>query len=167
MNYSKAFKAGVLAAIVMTVLMAIARASDATALNIEMALGSMGTGHISALSWLLGFVMHVIVGGLVAQFYAFGFEYLIERASMWIGAGFALAHASIAGIAMFVLGSYHPLMRNHGVLPAPGPFAISYGALTAVMFVGLHLVYGAWVGSFYSMKPVVEVRVSEEMPRAA
>jgi hypothetical protein len=138
-----------------------------TSLNIEMALGSLLTGQIGALSWMLGFMMALLAGGLVAQFYAFGFEFLTERASAWIGAGFSLCHASIAGMLMFFLGSIHPLMRNHGMVPAPGPFAMNYGTLTAVAFVALHLVYGAWVGTLYAIKPEVEVQVSQELPRAA
>jgi hypothetical protein len=68
---------------------------------------------------------------------------------------------------MFWLGSIHPLMRNNGVLQAPGPFAISYGKLTAVAFVALHLVYGGGVGSLYAMRREVEGRASEDIPRAA
>jgi hypothetical protein len=167
MNYRKAFKAGMVGALAMTALMVMARALDVTTLNIEMALGTFLTQRINAGSWILGFMMHMIIGGLLAQLYAFGFEFLTERASAWIGAGFSLIHASIAGVAMFVLGSIHPLMRNSGELPAPGPFAITYGTLTALVFVGLHLVYGSWVGSLYSMRPQVEVHGSEELPRAA
>jgi hypothetical protein len=168
MNYGKAFKAGVLGAVAMTVLMAVARALGVTTLNIEMALGSMLTRQINAGSWVLGLMMHLLIGGLLAQLYAFGFHFLTERAGRWIGAGFSLIHASIAGLALFLLGSVHPLMRNSGAIPAPGPFAIEYGALTAVAFVALHVVYGAWVGSLYSVNTAVEeIPVSEEMPRAA
>lgn len=167
MNYGKAFKAGMVGALAMTVLMVVARALDVTTLNIEMALGTLLTQKINAGSWILGLMMHIVLGGLLAQLYAFGFEFLTERAGAWIGAGFALIHASIAGVVMFVLGSIHPLMKNSGELPAPGPFAITYGTLTALVFVGLHLVYGSWVGSLYSMRPDVEVHGSEELPRAA
>jgi hypothetical protein len=167
LNYVNAAKAGALGAAGMTVLMIIARALDATTLNIEMALGSMLTQQMGAGSWLLGFIIHLAIGGLLAQLYAFGFEYLTEDANGWIGAGFGAIHASIAGLLMFLLGSIHPLMRNNGVLEAPGPFAIRYGMLTAVAFVGLHLVYGSWVGSMYAMKSEVEVRASEDLPRAA
>jgi hypothetical protein len=167
MDYVKASKAGALGAVAMTVLMIIARALGVTILNIEMALGSLVTGKIGAGSWILGFLMHLLVGGLLAQLYAVGFEFLTERASPWIGAGFSLIHTSFAAVAMFLIGSIHPLMRNNGVLPAPGPFAINYGTFTAVAFVALHVVYGSWVGSVYSMRSAVEARTSEEMPRAA
>jgi hypothetical protein len=167
MNYGKAFKAGMLGALAVTMLMVIARALDMTTLNIEMAMGTLLTRRINAISWMLGFMISLVAGGLVAQLYAFGFEFLTEFTSPWIGAGFSLIHASIAGLAMFVLGSIHPLMRNHGELRAPGPFAINYGTLTAVMFVALHLVYGSWVGSSYSIRQEVEVHASDQMPRAA
>jgi hypothetical protein len=68
---------------------------------------------------------------------------------------------------MILLGTLHPLMRNKGELLAPGPFAINYGILTVVALIGLHLVYGAWVGTLCSIKTPEEVHVSEEMPRAA
>jgi hypothetical protein len=167
MNYGKAFKAGMLGALAMTVLMVIARALGVSTLNIEMALGTLLTRQIGAGSWVLGFLMHLLVGGLLAQIYALGFELLQARPSVWVGAAFSLVHASIAGMMMFVLGTIHPLMRNNGELPAPGPFAVSYGTLTAVAFVALHLVYGAWVGSFYVRKPEIEVQSAEELPRAA
>src|SRR5688572_672682 len=98
MNYSKAFKAGMVGAFAMTALMVIARALDVTTLNIEMALGTLLTQRIHAGSWILGFIMHIIIGGLLAQLYAFGFEFLTERTNAWIGAGFSLIHASIAGV---------------------------------------------------------------------
>ena len=167
MNYVSTAKAGALGALAMTVLMVIARALGMTTLNIEMALGSLLTQQIGAGSWILGLMMHLAIGGLLAQFYAFGFEVLTERASGWIGAGFSVIHSSIAGLLMFWLGSIHPLMRNNGVIPAPGPFAIEYGMLTAVAFIALHVVYGAWVGYWYAMRREVEVHPSEEMPRAA
>jgi len=168
MSFRKAFKAGVLGAMAMTVLMAIARGLGVTSLNVELALGSFLTGSLGAGSWMLGFVMHLVVGGLLAQLYAFGFDFIAERSNVWIGAGFSLIHVSIAAVTLFLLGSVHPLMRNNGVLQAPGPFAINYGVMTAVMLVGLHLVYGAWVGSLYSVKPIVEEQIEDqEMPRAA
>jgi hypothetical protein len=167
LNYVNAAKAGALGAAGMTVLMVIARALGVTTLNIEMALGSMLTQQIGAGSWLLGFIFHLAIGGLLAQLYVAGFEFLAEDANGWIGAGFGAIHASIAGLVMFLLGSIHPLMRNDGVLQAPGPFAINYGALTALAFVALHLVYGGWVGSMYAMQPEVESHASEDLPRAA
>jgi hypothetical protein len=167
MNYMNTAKAGALGALAMTVLMVIARALGMTTLNIEMALGSLLTRQIGAGSWILGLMMHLAIGGLLAQLYAFGFEFLTERASAWIGAGFSLIHSAIAGLLMFWLGSIHPLMRSNGVITAPGPFAIEYGTLTAVAFVALHLVYGAWLGWSHTIWQAVEVHPSDEMPRAA
>jgi hypothetical protein len=167
MNYKNTAKAGVLGALGMTVLMVIARALGLTSLNIEMALGSLLTQRVGAVSWILGLMIHLAVGALLAQIYAFGFDFLTERASAGIGAGFGAIHSAFAGLLMFWLGSIHPLMRNNGVIPAPGPFAISYGTLTAVAFIAVHLVYGACVGYWHAMRREVEVHPSEEMPHAA
>jgi hypothetical protein len=166
MNYGKAFKAGMIGAAVMTVLMIIARTLNLTTLNIEMALGSMLTQQISTGSWMLGLAMHLIVGGILAQLYAFGFEVLTHRTSAWIGAGFSLVHTVIAGGVMAMLGAIHPLMLN-GQIMAPGPFAINYGTLTAAAFVALHIIYGACVGGLYTMRRRGEVRSSTQLPRAA
>jgi hypothetical protein len=166
-NYVNTAKAGALGALAMTILMVIARALGMTTLNIEMALGSLLTQQIGAFSWILGLLMHVAIGGFLAQLYAFGFEFLTERANAWIGAGFSVVHSSFAGLLMFWLGSIHPLMRNNGVITAPGPFAIEYGTLTAVAFIALHLVYGAGVGYLYTLWQETEISTSEEMPHAA
>jgi hypothetical protein len=73
MNYGNAFVAGSSGALVMTVLMIIARAFNLTSLNLEMALGSFLTQELTTATWWLGLVIHMITGGVLAQFYAAGF----------------------------------------------------------------------------------------------
>jgi hypothetical protein len=164
MNYGKAFLAGSLGALVMTGLMIVARALALTTLNLEMALGSFLTEEVSSTTWWLGLMIHVITGGVLAQFYAAGFEFITHRANAWIGAGFSLIHTIIAGGFMAILGSIHPLMKS-GQIQAPGPFTINYGMITAVAFVALHVIYGAWVGGMYTMGS--RVSQASKLPRAA
>jgi hypothetical protein len=130
--------------------MIIARAFNLTSLNLEMALGSFLTQELTTATWWLGLVIHMITGGVLAQFYAAGFEFL-ARSNAWIGAAFSLIHTLIAGLFMAMLGSMHPLMINGQILE-PGPFTINYGMITAVAFVALHIIYGAWIGAMYTLR---------------
>jgi hypothetical protein len=146
MNFNRAFPAGVVGGAVMTVTMTMARMTGMTTMNMEMAQGSMMTGSINPTAWVLGFIWHLIVSGLIAVVYAVGFEYVTHRANWIIGAGFAVIHLLIAGVVMGRMGSMHPLMRS-GQMLAPGYFAANYGSMTAMGFVIEHLIYGAIVGA--------------------
>ncbi len=154
MKFGKAFIAGVIGAVVMTALMFMGRVMGMTAMNLEMALGSMMTQTVSSTSWILGLVLHLMVGGLIALIYGFGFEYIAHKAGWLTGVGFAIVHAIVSGIAMGMIGMMHPLMVvaqpvSEGRLLAPGFFASNFGMMTVGAFIMLHLVYGAIVGVLY------------------
>jgi hypothetical protein len=140
---------------VMTVLMFMGRMMGMTAMDLEMALGSMMTQSISSMSWIIGFVIHLMISGLIALVYAYGFEYITHKAGWLTGAGFGVVHVIIAGIFMGMIGMMHPLMVASqsvpdGKLLAPGFFAANFGMMTVVAFIMLHLIYGAIVGALYT-----------------
>ena len=155
MDFSRAFVAGVIGGLVISIVLFLARTGGLTELNIEIVLGSLVTQVINRLSWGTGFLMHLVISGLIAVLYAFGFEYLTQRASWRIGVGFAVAHVIIAGLVMGALGTMHPLMvpppppPPEGQLLTPGVFAVNFGAVTAAAFIVLHLIYGSIVGAMY------------------
>ena len=151
MKVGRAFAAGVVGALVMSVLMALAR-SMGMQVNLEMMLGTMMGGPPSPTKWIMGFVMHLIIGGLWALVYAAGFEYLTHRASWAIGLGFALVHALIAGVFMGMMPAIHPLIPE--MMPAPGAFMAHLGLMGVIAEFMLHLIYGAIVGAMYG--PVVQ-----------
>lgn len=155
MNFGRAFIAGVIGGAVMTVLMFMGRMMGMTAMNLEMAMGSMITQTIGSTSWIIGFVMHLMISGLIALVYAFGFENITHKAGWLTGAGFGVIHVIIAGIFMGMMGMMHPLMVSSQPVPdgrllAPGYFAMNFGMMTTVAFIMLHLIYGAIVGAFYA-----------------
>jgi hypothetical protein len=82
-----------------------------------------------------------------------------ERSGFRIGLVLGAGHALLAGMLLPVLGAAHPLVRA-GSLPAPGPFATGIGGgSAAALFVLLHLLYGAIVGSAYVvLSPAAEER---------
>ncbi len=154
MNYGRAFLAGVIGGAVMSLLMFMGRMMGMTTMNLEMAIGSMITQTVGSTSWILGFVMHLMISGLIALIYAFGFENVTHKAGWLTGAGFGLIHLIIAGLVMGMMGSIHPLMVAsqpvpEGRLLAPGFFAMNFGMMTTVAFIMLHIIYGAIVGAMY------------------
>jgi len=94
MKSGKAFAAGVMGALVMSLIMTIARGLGMQ-VNMEMMLGTMLGGPLSPTKWIIGFIMHLIIGGLLALLYAVGFEYITRRAGWAIGLGFGVVHTLI------------------------------------------------------------------------
>lgn len=146
MDKKKAFVIGMLGSTVMTLVMALARGMDLN-VNISMMLGTMfgiqpGTG-----AWLLGFVVHLIMGGLFALIYSAGFEYRIHHAGIRTGMGYAVIHAFIAGFFLGFLPALHPLMPQS--VAAPGFYMANLGWAGPVGFFLIHLIFGAVVGGMY------------------
>lgn len=151
----RAFGAGVLGAAVQSILMAIARSLGFPA-KLELLLGSMFTASTDARAWVLGFVLHFSLGGVLGLVYALGFGRGLRRAGLGVGAAFGAAHALAAGVALVAVPRFHPLVPD--VLVAPGPFLSNLGIMGVVVFVALHLVYGAIVGEFCRPMPAMQER---------
>ena len=116
-------------------------------MKLELLMGSMFTHSTSPGTWLLGFVIHLAVGAVLALVYAAVFE-SIGRASAGLGAACGLVHASIAGLALALVPPLHPLVPE--VIPSPGPLMINLGEAGVLAFVALHIVYGTIVGWMYA-----------------
>ena len=84
MRAGLAFLAGAIGWGVMVVLLIIARATGVTDLNVSMILGSLFTREITAGTWVLGFVIGIVISGLIALVYAAVFESL-RRANWGLG----------------------------------------------------------------------------------
>ncbi len=146
MKAGLAFFAGALGGAVMVALLIVARIAGMGELNLAMTLGSMVTGQVTAATWALGFVMHLVLNGLIALIYAAAFE-AMRRSTWWLGLIGGALHAAIAGFVMLLYPTIHPLIPD--VIAAPGAFAANYGAAVAGAFFVVHLVYGAIVGGIY------------------
>jgi hypothetical protein len=148
LNWNRAINAGLWGAAAMTALMLLFRGLDLSTLNLELFLGSMVTATLGFGPWALGLGIHLVIGAGFGVLYAAlmeTFEQSGFRAGILIGA----VHAVVAGMILPLLGAAHPLVRA-GSLPAPGPFATEMGdGSAAMLFVLLHLLYGAIVGSAY------------------
>lgn len=153
MKSGKAFLAGVIGGLVMTIVFAVARAMGMKA-NAEMMLGTMFGAVPSSGTWILGLFVHLTLSGLIALAYAVGFEYVAHRSGWLVGVGFSLAHILIAGIVMAMIPAIHPMIPEK--MPAPGAFMAAMGPIYAFAFLLEHLIYGAVVGALYG--PVLNPR---------
>lgn len=145
MNYSRAFLAGAFGGIVMSVLMFLGRAVMGMDVNLEMMMGTMFFDP-GPVAWIVGFVMHVMLSGLIGIAYLWAFETITKRAGVAMGLAISVPHILIAGVVMgAVIPAVHRLIPEQ--MPGPGYFLANHGTLGIVAFVMLHLVFGGIVGA--------------------
>jgi hypothetical protein len=172
MDFGRAFFAGVVGGGAMSIILLLARLTGITAWNVEMTMGSLATRVVSPLSWWIGFLMHLVISGLIACLYACGFEYITRRATWRIGTQFAIIHMFLAGLGTLALGAVHPLMTPSlasapdNYLLAPGLGAINFGVATFIVFILLHLLYGSVVGAMYKTVRLRAARIEAWRTRA-
>lgn len=159
MKAGRAFLAGVIGGAVMSVGLAMGRAMGMPA-NLEMMQGTMFLPP-GTTAFVVGLMMHLMISGLIALIYAWGFENVTHRAGWLVGVGFALIHTLIAGMVMGMMPMMHPMMPEQ--MPSPGYFMSNLGAMGVVAEVMLHLIYGAIVGGMYG---AVETRTNRVVAHA-
>ena len=103
----------------MSVLLAFGRAMGMPA-KLEMMLGTMMGMAPGIITWIIGFMMHLIISGLIALLYALGFEYIAHRSGWAVGAAFSIIHILIAGPFIGMMPAMHPMVPEQ--MPAPGAF---------------------------------------------
>ncbi len=126
-------------------------------MDMPMMLGTMFLPRGTA-AWLLGLMMHFVMGVLFFIIYAALFDLLgLEDSLVGWGALFGLVHGVVAGMAMGMVGMMHPRMAAAGAngsgdtVSAPGLFAINVGAMAPMAVLAMHVVYGAVAGGVYSI----------------
>lgn len=153
MKTGKAFLAGVVGGAVMSAVMWMARTLMGMDVKLELMLGTMFMEPGTA-AWVVGFVMHLVISGLIALAYAWAFENVLHRAGAGAGALVSVVHILIGGLFMGMMPAMHPLVPE--MMPGPGFFMLNLGVTGLVAFVMLHVIYGAIVGAMYG--PVLHPR---------
>jgi hypothetical protein len=165
MRAGLAFWAGVLGAAVIVLGMSIARALDLTGFNFGYFWGSLFTGTTTLGSWIFGFVITLILGGLIALIYAAVFEAL-RRSSWGWGVLGGVVHLIISGLVTGWIARAHPAIPN--VISDPGYYTANFGWPSVFAFGILHLIFGAIVGGMYypihKRIAVPRGRLTEEQP---
>lgn len=159
-----AFVAGVIAGLAMALAMVIGWLTGTLRLDAPMLLGSFITGDLSVATWAFGFLIHLLICGVVALVYAGIFE-AVKRSAWWLGVVIAAVNWVVSGFLLPLLVFIHPLVP--GVITGPGAFAFNYGAADMLWFFGLHLLYGAIVGGLYAMAPALVWESSSARPDPA
>jgi hypothetical protein len=122
MKYGKAFGGGIMGAMAMSIIMAMARAMGIP-VNLEKLLGTLLGGPSSLTMWGMGFFIHLAAGGLFGLVYAVGFDYTAQRANWLVGPVFGVVHGVLSGIFI--------------------------AQVDVRVVIWLHIFYGAIVGALY------------------
>lgn len=146
MKKGQAFWAGIVGGVVMSLLLALARAMGIEA-NLELMLGTLLFPEAGGGAWLAGFLMHLLISGAIGLLYALGFEHFSHRAGVPVGIGLGIIHLLIGGIFLGLMPRLHPHMPE--VLSEPGAFLVNGGAAGVLTFIIVHLSYGAVMGGMY------------------
>lgn len=131
MNSGRAFVAGVVGALVMSLLMVLLRAAGVP-LHIELRLAAALGTRI----WLVGFVAHLVIGGLLGVVYALILEHVFETSGVGPGVMLGAVNTIFAGFAW-------------AMLSGPGPFWSAFGPAGIGALFLVHMAYGAVVGGLY------------------
>lgn len=149
---------GVVATVILTAILVGAQLAGLTRLDIPLMLGTLLTGDPDRARFL-GFFLHLVMGQFFALFYIAGFAEL-DAATWWLGAGFGVAHAAVAGAVLVpLLPTIHPRMATERagptsktILEPPGLLALNYGWSTPLVTLTAHAVYGAVLGLFLQVR---------------
>lgn len=145
MQVGRAVFAGVAGALAMTVV-SLVFGELGIAVSFSDLLGTfLGFEPRSNSGWLAGFMAHLMVGSWFAVIYVHGFEDLTGRAGWSVGAAFSMVHIIAAGFLVTLLPMVLPQATAQ-----PGMFMSHEGLAGVCLFMLLHLVYGAVVGSVYA-----------------
>src|SRR5262245_45395173 len=146
------------ATVVLTAILAGSEGLGMTRMNAPYMLGTLVTPNRDRAK-VIGVLIHFVNGWIfsflyVAAFHSWG------MATWWLGAVIGLVHASfVLAVGLPLLPTFHPRMANEQYGPTvvrqlepPGFLALHYGTRTPISIVVAHLVYGAILGAFYSLR---------------
>jgi hypothetical protein len=158
MNWTGWLLWGFAATVVLTTLMSASQGLRFTRMSLPYLLGTIVTPDRDRAK-LFGFLLHLANGWAFSLLYVAAFHSW-HRATWWLGAGIGLVHAAFVLTAgMRLLPGLHPRMASeqHGPTAArqlepPGLLALNYGVRTPVSVLAAHLVFGAILGAFYTIR---------------
>jgi len=154
-NLISAMAWGLVATVVQTIIEAGGRGLGLTRIGMPFMLGTMFVRNRDR-AYIVGFVLHVLVGWVAASVYALLFE-LLGSATWYAGVGFGIVHGLfVLAVLMPLLPNAHPRMASHSQGPTPTPmleppgfFALNYGRNTGVVTLSAHAMYGLILGLCY------------------
>ncbi len=150
MDFPATLGAGLLGGLAMTAIlyMSMAMMPSQMKMNLLHLLGTM-MFRPTPVVYMAGAMMHAANSVVFALIHVGIYEALDLNTNLaaW-GLVFGAVHYMISGMAMGMMPKLHAGIRA-GIVQAPGAFAMSYPAGTAMGFLMLHLLFGVLVGVFY------------------
>jgi len=148
---------GFAATVVLTSLTVAAQSLGLTRIDIPFIIGTMFTADRDRAK-VIGLIAHLLNGWIFAIVYGFFFEN-VHAATWWYGAALgAVQGAFIVTVVLPILPGIHPRMVSDfrgpeptRLLEPPGFFVTNYGRKTPLVLLFVHLLYGAMLGTFYSL----------------
>jgi hypothetical protein len=147
--------AGFAGTLVLTTLEAGAQQLRLTRMSLPFLLGAMFTPSRDR-ARLIGFLVHLVNGQIVAMFYVAIFR-TIGSSGPLLGAALGLVHSAVVLLVLVpLLPAIHPRMATLHQGPTelrqiepPGPLGLYYGVTTPLAVLVAHLAFGAVVGALY------------------
>ena len=158
MNWNSWLLWSLVATLALTSVMAGSQGLHLTRMNLPYMLGSIFTPNRERAK-LIGFVFHMMNGWIFSLAYVAAFQSW-GRATWWAGAAIGLVQSIfVLTVVVDLLPSFHPRMASEQTGPTvtrqlepPGFLALNYGYQTPISVLVAHLIYGAILGGFYSMR---------------
>jgi hypothetical protein len=151
MAWLTAAGAGVLGALVMTIMTDASRAMGLIDAHMSRYQGCIVTGRMDGPGPLLsGLALHLAIGAVLALGYAVLFE-LMGAAGWGRGAMIGLGHWVLAGLAFPLLDQMNRCVAD-GRIRGFGIMGRNYGPMMVVGLMAGHVVFGAIVGALYPVR---------------
>jgi hypothetical protein len=158
MNWSSWMLWGFASTVVLTSILAGSQGIGLTRMNIPYLLGTIFTPSRDKAKFI-GFFLHFANGWMFSLLYVAAFHAL-GKATWWWGALIGLVQAIfVLTMLMPILPAMHPRMANEQYGPTvvrqlepPGFLGLHYGIRTPISVVISHVVFGAILGGFYTIK---------------
>jgi hypothetical protein len=130
-NAQRAFVAGVVGALAMSLIMVLLRA-----IGIPLHIESQLAAALGSRLWGVGLAAHILIGGVLGLAYAIVFELAFNQAGVGPGVLLGACNTIFAGFVWAALGG-------------PGSFWHELGASGIAALFLVHITYGAIVGGLY------------------
>ena len=158
MNWSGWLLWGFVGTVVLTTLMAGSQGMRLTRMNLPYMLGTMFTASRDRAK-AIGFALHLVNGWIFALIYVAAFNSW-GRATWWLGGAIGLVHGLFVLTAgMRLVPGIHPRMASETQGPnavrqlePPGFLALNYGVQTPISVLVAHILFGAILGAFYTVR---------------
>ena len=158
MNWSSWLLWGFASTVVLTSVLAGSQALGMTRMNVPYLLGTIFTSDRDRAKFI-GVFFHFVNGWAFSLIYVAAFQ-LMGKATWWFGALIGIVHAVfVLAVALPALPALHPRMANEQYGPTvvrqlepPGFLGLHYGIRTPISVIIAHVIFGAILGGFYSLR---------------